>query len=77
MIRAAVPILLGFVALLVFVYAITNRRRERAKALRQDIAERDALLVLIQKTARDSADIDPSAALIDQMIVDYRRKEIL
>lgn len=73
---AAVPLLLGFIALLVFVYAVTNRRRVRARELRDRITEQDALLVAIQKVARDASDIDPSATLIDQMVADYRRKEI-
>ncbi len=80
MIRAAVPILLAFVALLVFVYAITSRRRKRiakdAEDLLLQLGEQDELLASIQQIARDAADVDPSAALIDQIIKDFHRKGV-
>lgn len=80
MTRVAVPLLLAFVALLVFIYVITDRRRTRAKELAVAHADQiTALNVLvhdIQKLAREASDVDPSAALIDHMIQDYKTKEL-
>jgi len=79
--RIAAVLLIGFIAVLVFFYAMSMRRERGKKALLaaqcEKIRQYQILTFKIQKIAREAADVDPSAALIDLTITDFKNKELL
>ena len=78
--RLAVTLVIGFVALLVFIYAMSARRGRRQNELlssqRERILDYQVLLDEIHSVAKQAIDVDPSAALIDMTITKFKQREI-
>ena len=68
MIRLAPVLLIGFIALLGFIYAMSARRSQRKNELlssqRERIGQYQDLVTEIQSIAKGATDVDPSAELI-------------
>jgi len=79
--RVAVPLLLAFIALLVFIgWSVSTRRARRSDLIarqRERISDHDALLYEIYDIAFDAADVDPSSELILMKISEFRRQKEL
>jgi hypothetical protein len=79
--RLAAVLLVGFIALLVFFYAMSSRRTHRKNELlssqRERIGQYQNLMNSIEDIARPATDIDPSAALILMEINRFKQKELL
>jgi len=77
-IRAAIPLLIGFIAVLVFAgWMISTRRTRRQELLSSQhdrIGQYQELVNEIYDIAFDGADVDPSAELIIMKISDFNKK---
>ena len=78
--RLAAVVLIGFIAVLVFVgWLISQRRARNAELLssqRARIGEYQKLVAEIQAIAKPATDIDPSAELILIDISKFKQKEL-
>lgn len=78
MARVAIPLLLAFIALLVFAGWIVGTRRNRRETelneLRHEVTQYEALVEVVHNLAKDSLDIDPSAQLIDMTITKFKKE---
>jgi hypothetical protein len=78
--RLAAVLLVGFIALLVFFYAMsssrTRRKNELLSSQRERIGQYQNLMNSIEDIARPATDIDPSAALILMEINRFKQKEL-
>jgi len=76
--RLATVLLMAFVAVLVFIgWLITTRRARRADLdaeQRARIKQYQELVNEIHEIAAGATDVDPSAALIDMRISDFRKE---
>lgn len=77
----AVPLLIGFIALLVWLAWMADHRKKRHRATlqaqRAQLTAQEELLQRITKIAAKSSDVDPSAELILLEINDYARTKEL
>jgi type II secretory pathway pseudopilin PulG len=78
--RLAAVLLVGFIATLVFLYAMSARKTRRTNELlssqRERIEQYQDLVGDIQTIARGATDIDPSAELILMEIRNFKKKEL-
>ena len=76
----AVPLLLAFIALLVFIgWSVSTRRKRREdslKSVQHELAQSQAVLEEVFDIAFEAADVDPSAELIIMKINEFRKKEL-
>lgn len=76
----AVPLLLAFIALLVFIgWSMSTRQKRREEQLGQltrELMRKDELLEEVYDIAFEAVDVDPSAELIIMRINDFRKKEL-
>ncbi|MEY4933430.1 MAG: hypothetical protein RLZZ403_1750 [Pseudomonadota bacterium] len=80
MTRVAPVLLIGFIALLGFIYLLVSnrqtKRRESDALLRAHVLSVEGLIGDILTIARQNRDIDPSAELIIMAINDHTKKEL-